>query len=551
MGNRIAYEYGRYSSGMQGKGHSEERQTGGAVAWCKRHGVELDTSTVYMDRGTSAFRGKHRKAGSPLRAFLDEVEAGRIARGSVLIIENLDRLSRENPWDAVPLLCQIVNAGLDVVTLSPAEVVYTRSGDLTGLILAVVEFGRGHSESKTKSDRIAAVWDKRKRLAREGAGIITRRLPSWVRVGKNGKLELIPERVGLIERIFALAIAGYGNFEIVRTLTREGVKPWGRGKSWTKAFVRKILTGRAVLGEHQPLKNRQPDGPPIVGYYPPVIDLPTWERAQLAVGNRREPPGRVGAKVTNLFSGLLTDALTGERLLIAWQTQGSGGKRRKQRALVAGSMMDGGRPSVTLPYAVFEEAILALLKEITPADVTGAEAPPESTALAVEAAALEARLKDVEAELLAGDDVPTLARVARQLDAKLQDVLRRLAAARQQEANPASAALASARTLMDAAADEPGRLRLRSLLGQLVEGVRVLIVPRRSMKLCAVQIDFRQGLRRSLLIVYKPARRGVQGGWSVCSFAGVPGAEDLDLREPDHVRELETALLRLDLADRS
>src|SRR4051794_40968026 len=103
-----------------------------------------------MDEGTSAYRGQHRKAGSALRAFLDEVKAGHVPRGSVLIIENLDRLSRENPWDSLPLLCDIVNAGIDVVTLSPAEVTYTRDSNLTGLLLAVCELARAHSESRTK-----------------------------------------------------------------------------------------------------------------------------------------------------------------------------------------------------------------------------------------------------------------------------------------------------------------------------------------------------------------------------------------------------------------
>lgn len=524
MGKRIGIEYGRYSSGGQGKGHSEERQDAGAAAWCKRHGVELDTTTVYMDRGTSAFHGKHRKAGSPLRAFLDEVEAERIPRGSLLIIENLDRLSRENPWVAIPLLCQVVNSGLDVVTLSPSEHIYTQSGDLTGLILAVVEFGRGHSESKSKSDRLAAVWQKRKQAARDNGAIITRRLPAWVQV-KGEKLMPVPERVIIIRRIFDLAITGHGLFEIVRTLTREKVKPWGRGDSWNKAYLRKIISGRSVLGEHQPMRDGQPDGEPMPNYYPQVIDPETWQRAQTALSGRREKAGRVGVKVTNLFSGLMTDALGGQKMLIAWQTQGSGDKRRKVRCLVPAGAMEGRQASITLPYAVFERAVLKCLKEITPADLTGSETAPESTGLVVEAAALESRMKDIEAELLSdGEDVPALAKVLRQLDSRLQDVLRRLRTAQQQEANPMPAILTEAQTLLEVANDEQRRLRLRTLLTQLVESIHVIITAGRSVKLCAVQIAFRRGVRRDYIIRYNPARRGVKGGWSVRSNL----AEDLE-----------------------
>src|SRR5689334_22473315 len=134
---RTAYSYLRYSSPEQGDGDSIRRQIAGAEAWCKRNKVALDTGKRMEDRGRSAFKGKHRTTGA-LAQFLGEVEAGRIERGSVLLIENLDRLSRENPWDAVPLLCSLVNAGVSVVTLSPSEMVYERGRDLTGLVLAVV-----------------------------------------------------------------------------------------------------------------------------------------------------------------------------------------------------------------------------------------------------------------------------------------------------------------------------------------------------------------------------------------------------------------------------
>src|SRR5262245_13937593 len=130
---RIGYSYLRYSSPQQGDGDSIRRQTKGTVEWCKRHDVQLDTTRTYQDRGRSAYHGRHRKAGGALAAFLGDVETGQIPSGSVLVVENLDRLSRKNPWQAVPLLCSLVNAGISVVTLSPGEVVYERGNDLTAL----------------------------------------------------------------------------------------------------------------------------------------------------------------------------------------------------------------------------------------------------------------------------------------------------------------------------------------------------------------------------------------------------------------------------------
>src|SRR3954447_145103 len=128
---RTGYSYLRYSSMQQGDGDSERRQGALAAQWCKRHDVQLDISRTYLDRGRSAYHGRHRQKGGALAAFLSEVERGDIPRGSLLIIENLDRLSRENPWDALSLLTGLVNNGVSVVVLSPSEMIYERGCDLT------------------------------------------------------------------------------------------------------------------------------------------------------------------------------------------------------------------------------------------------------------------------------------------------------------------------------------------------------------------------------------------------------------------------------------
>jgi len=115
---RIAYSYSRYSSPQQADGDSIRRQTALARAWCQRNGAALDTNATYEDRGTSAFRGKHRESGL-LRRFLDDVESGHIPRDSVLLIENMDRLSREKPVVGVNVLTGILIAGVRVVQLAP------------------------------------------------------------------------------------------------------------------------------------------------------------------------------------------------------------------------------------------------------------------------------------------------------------------------------------------------------------------------------------------------------------------------------------------------
>jgi hypothetical protein len=101
----VAYSYIRFSHPDQAKGDSLRRQTEAAADWCQRHKVNLDTSTTLHDLGKSAYTGEHRKNPDRhgLAAFLKLVESGKVPRGSYLIIENLDRLSREHIQPALLL----------------------------------------------------------------------------------------------------------------------------------------------------------------------------------------------------------------------------------------------------------------------------------------------------------------------------------------------------------------------------------------------------------------------------------------------------------------
>src|SRR5690242_9369427 len=102
----IAVSYLRFSTPEQAKGDSLRRQTEASEKWCDRNGLALDTTI--RDLGVSAHRGKHRSDKAALGRFLEEVKAGRVPRGSYLVIENLDRLSREEERTALRLWLDIL-----------------------------------------------------------------------------------------------------------------------------------------------------------------------------------------------------------------------------------------------------------------------------------------------------------------------------------------------------------------------------------------------------------------------------------------------------------
>jgi DNA invertase Pin-like site-specific DNA recombinase len=562
MSTPVGYSYVRFSHPDQAKGDSLRRQTEAALDWCKRSNVTLDTSTKFSDLGKSAFLGEHRKNPErhALAAFLRMVEDGKVPRGSYLIIENLDRLTREHLQSALLLVLNLLQSGIRIVQLKPSEIVFDDKSDTMPVMLMIMELARGHSESAMKSERVGKAWDQKRREARAQRAVLTTRGPAWlevvgrVRVGKRargGKFRILPERVRVVKLIFEWACNGLGVSLIVQRLTALGIEPWGRGRWWSKAYVGQILRGRAVRGEYQPRRGGQKDGAAIANYYPVVIEEALWERAQHALDQRKDNPGRVGLKVANLFTGMLRDAATQSKLLVAWQTRGSGQHRQQRRVLVSADSTEGRAKSVSFPYDVFEAAVLSLLKEVKPAEVLGEEPPSESADLAGQLATVEGRMRKVESELVGdGDDVPALARVLRSLDQKRQDLQKRLAAARQKESNPRSVAWAETQSLLDVARDEASRLRLRGLLRGIIDEAWVLVVPMRSHRLAVVQFFFSEGKRRDYLIHYHAAGRNRKGGWSSRSMAD-SAPKGLDLRKPDHARRLEKALREGEIPEKS
>ena len=95
------YIYIRYSSSEQRDGDSYERQIKKAKIYCERNGHVFLEQNVYFDDGVSGYTGANRTKGK-LGEFIAAVDRGEIPPGSFLLVENLDRFSREEAL--VPLM---------------------------------------------------------------------------------------------------------------------------------------------------------------------------------------------------------------------------------------------------------------------------------------------------------------------------------------------------------------------------------------------------------------------------------------------------------------
>src|SRR5262249_19648513 len=125
-----AYSYVRFSHPDQARGDSLRRQIEAAEGWCLRNGATLDTSTTLHDLGVGAFaKGKQPEADDgmagfigpedlvnpdrqALAGFLALIKRRKVPRGAYLIIENLDRLSRDDVVPTTHLLTGILLAGV-------------------------------------------------------------------------------------------------------------------------------------------------------------------------------------------------------------------------------------------------------------------------------------------------------------------------------------------------------------------------------------------------------------------------------------------------------
>ena len=114
-----AYSYIRFSSVSQSEGRSQSRQFEACAKFCTANDLTLAQGEDYtfLDAGKSGYKAEHLDVNGQLRRFLSLVENGTIAPGSYLIVESLDRLSREHVKTALPQFMDLLNKGINIVTL--------------------------------------------------------------------------------------------------------------------------------------------------------------------------------------------------------------------------------------------------------------------------------------------------------------------------------------------------------------------------------------------------------------------------------------------------
>lgn len=542
----VLHPYVRISDAQQRRGGGLERQLSADVAAFAREFGFVVSKKVRIDDGISAFKGTNATPEHALGQFIDEARRKIILPGDCLLLENYDRLSRQDPWAAIGLVQQLRELGIHVGRLDRWKLMRCDGTDYGDFFEAAVEFMRGNSESKMKSFRNGSRWEKKRQAARTDGITLTGKVPAWIRVF-NGTRQVIESRARAVRRAFELLADGYGMSLAARKLAEEGVEAIGCSARWTKSYLYRLVQDRRVLGEFQPRKiDGSPAGEPIKDYYPAVVSEPLFAKVRAAMRRRREPVGRVTDRV-ELFAGLLKNArdgrayYTGTRTKNGWQS----------RVLINIGAEHGNDRTWAFPLAPFEHAILSCLSELSPADVLGQQVEAGQVAeLAERLANLEARESEIEEEMLKGN-IPSLSRVLRKVSEEKAAVSEQLAIERERIDHPVSESWGQAKSLIDTLESSPdkrdSRVRLRAALRRIVEAIYMLVVPRGRTRLCAVQVYFVDGRRpRSYLIMNTPPKANAsarqEGKLSFKSFASSGVKDDFDLRNAKHVEELARVL---------
>lgn len=314
-----AYSYIRLSSKKQLQGDGETRQIELRDMFVAKHGLELDDTI--RDLGVSAFDRSNIEKGA-LGKFLRKVKAGEIAKGSYLLVENLDRLSRDHVFGALGVFHDLLEAGIVIAALGDGGRIYSMESinqNWTELIISLTVMSRAHEESLRKVETLRGVW-VRKRADRSRK--LTRKCPTWLTVTEDGTDFIVDEeRVELIKGMLRDLAGGIGRDKIARRLNADGELPWGHGREWHGGTVTKFTDNEALIGRFQPctverkivdgvrVERRIPVGEPIEDYYPKVISDELWINARKAADKvarlgKGNAGGRRGTIFTNLFSGL-------------------------------------------------------------------------------------------------------------------------------------------------------------------------------------------------------------------------------------------------------
>ncbi|WP_010625801.1 recombinase family protein [Halomonas sp. KM-1] len=277
-----AIAYVRYSSAIQSKGDSIERQRSPLEAFESRFKVKIDE--IYTDEGISSYRGDNIKKGR-FSEILEKIENQEIKPGDFLVIESIDRISRQALNKTADILQEILKKGIQIYTTIDQRL-YSyedEERDLENYLMIGLIAKRANEESETKSKRRRSAWNKAKKLAEEGQVFNTKQNTPYGLEVADGKFVIVEEEAKEI-RFIVENLKYEGASQTIRK-----VNEWSKRK-WQSRHIDHLMKNQYIRGAYR--AQRRVDGKKvheryIENYYPKIVSDSEFYEAKKSMENRR------------------------------------------------------------------------------------------------------------------------------------------------------------------------------------------------------------------------------------------------------------------------
>lgn len=296
------FVYHRVSSEQQIDGSGIKRQAELLEQYITSRGIldQMDDQNpvILADPGLSAWKG-HNITHGELGQWMEQVASG-MWDNSVLIVENLDRFSRQNPFQVLGYINSLVEHGISIHDVNMNMIINHQNSVM--LPMVIMNAQRAYDESKYKSMRIGAGWRKKRLAAIDAGTIITRKTPNWIDVVEDRYV--LNDKARIVQEVFKLYLEGLGSPTIARHMTALG-DDWrmAPGREWRAEVVHKLLTNKRVTGtiflteivrDYNDYKNESTTNETEVDVYPAVISKEEFEIVQAMLKSKNK--GRIRTK---------------------------------------------------------------------------------------------------------------------------------------------------------------------------------------------------------------------------------------------------------------
>jgi DNA invertase Pin-like site-specific DNA recombinase len=282
-----AFSYARFSSSIQKKGSSLERQKAMVAGWFLQHPEYSLSEKTFQDLGKSGWKGDHIKEGGDFAKLLAAVEAGVIKKGDAVLVEAIDRTGRLPVLEMLSsIVSPILRAGVSIITLED-NVEFTEASLNEGghiyILVGKIQAARQYSDNLSR--RLKGSYDSRRRLAKEEGKTPKRNTPVWL----TSTGVVIGEVADQIKVAFELYTSGLGKAVIAKRMRESGVPALAKTSG---PGVEGWLRNEAAIGRW--------NGSEV---YKPIIDQSLYHLAQIESERRKTAP--TAKTATHFYVGLV------------------------------------------------------------------------------------------------------------------------------------------------------------------------------------------------------------------------------------------------------